>query len=86
MYKYWNFRCIYRLGSVAGPVIEANARPELEDGLRAGALLPDVARRSGVRTKLGVNMEALGEPEVTRLPKYVGIGPDRKRGSSNYKR
>ena len=84
--KYWSFRNIYRLGSVAGPVIEANARPELEDGLRAGAPLPDVARRSGVRTKLGVNMGALGEPEVGRLSKYVGIGPDRKRGSSNYKR
>ena len=84
MYKYWNFRGIYRLGSVAGPVIEANARPELEDGLRAGA--PDVSRRSGVRTMLGVNMEALRELEVARLSKYVGIGPDQKRGSSNYKR
>ena len=86
MYKYLNFQRIYWLGSVAGPVIEANARPELEDGLRAGALLPDVARRSGVRTKLGVNMEVLGEPEFTRLSKYVGIGPGRKRSSSNYKR
>ena len=56
------------------------------DGLRAGAPLPDVARRSGVCIELGVNMEALGEPEVARLSKYVGIGPDRKRGSSNYKR
>ena len=54
--------------------------------MRAGALLPDVARRSGIRTKLGVNMEALGEPEVARLSKYVGIGPDPKGGSSNYKR
>ena len=72
--------------SVAGAVIEANARPELEDGLRVRASLPDVARRSRVRTKLGVNMEALGEPEAARLSKYVGIGPDRKRGSSNYKR
>ena len=48
------------------------ARPELEDVLRAGAPLPDVARRSGVRTKLGVNMGALGEPEVTRLSCMYG--------------
>ena len=38
--------------------------------MRAGAPLPDVARRSGIRTKLNVNMEALGEFEAARLTKY----------------
>ena len=81
-----NFGLFWWLGSVAGPVIEANARPELEDGLRTGALLYFVLRWISVRTKLGVNMGNLGEPELTRLSKYVGIGPDPKGGSSNYKR
>ncbi len=47
------------------------ARTELEEGLRAGVPLSDVARRSGVRTKLGVNMVNLGEPEISRLAKAV---------------
>ena len=34
----------YQLGSVAGPVIEANARLEFEDGLRTGVLLHFVTR------------------------------------------
>ena len=63
---------------MAGPVIEATARPELEDGMRPGGPLPGDARRSGVRTKLGVNMAALGEPEVTRLSKEVRNGPGGK--------
>ena len=81
-----NFHQLWWLESVAGSVIEANARPELEDGLRTGALLYFVLRWISVRTKLGVNMGNLGEPELTRLSKYVGIGPDPKGGSSNYKR
>ena len=35
---------LYQLGSVAGPVIEANARLEFEDGLRTGVLLHFVTR------------------------------------------
>ena len=45
LWAYQNFSKFHWLGSVAGPVTEeANARPELEDGLRTGAPLPDVAR------------------------------------------
>ena len=71
---------------MAGPVIEATARPELEDGMRPGSPLPGDARRSGVRTKLGVNMEALGEPEVARLTKEVRNGPEGKPSSQKYSR
>ena len=65
-------------GFRGGTCNRATARPELEDGLRAGVPLPDVARRSGVRTKPGVNMAALGEPEVTRLSEEVHKGPEGK--------
>ena len=34
----------YKLGSVAGPVIQANGRLEFEDGLRTGVLLHCVSR------------------------------------------
>ena len=47
-------------GFRGGTCNRATARPELEDGLRSGDPLPDVVRRSGVRTKLGVNMVNLG--------------------------
>ena len=36
--------CFYKLGSVAGPVIQANGRLEFEDGLRTGVLLHCVSR------------------------------------------
>ena len=58
------------------------ARPELEDGLRTGVPLPDVARRSGVRTKLGVNMDAVEESAVARLSKEVRIGSGEKSSNS----
>ena len=35
---------LYKLGSVAGPVIQANGRLEFEDGLRTGVLLHCVSR------------------------------------------
>ena len=34
----------HKLGSVAGPVIQANGRLEFEDGLRTGVLLHCVSR------------------------------------------
>ena len=45
------------------------------DRLRAGVLPSGVLCRSGVRTKLGINMVALGEPCVTRLSKEGRTGP-----------
>ena len=41
----------YQLGSVAGPVIEANARPEFEDGLRIRGSFLEVADSYSVRTQ-----------------------------------
>ena len=60
---------------MAGAVIQATGRPEFEDGLRTGILLHSVSRRTGVRTKLGVNMGASGEPGAARFPKEFRIGP-----------
>ena len=45
------------------------------DCLRAGVLPSGVLCRSGVRTKLGINMVALGEPRITRLSKEGRTGP-----------
>ena len=41
---YLNFASFFRLGSVAGPVIQATGRPEIEDGLRSGSLLRMISR------------------------------------------
>ena len=68
-------------GFRGGTCNRATARPELEDGLRSGDPLPDVVRRSGVRTKLGVNMAILGEPDISRLSKEVRFGPGEKSSS-----
>ena len=54
--------------------------------MRTGVPLPDVARRSGVRTKLGVNMVDLGEPEAARLIEEVRIGREGKPRSQKYSR
>ena len=73
-------------GFRGGTCYRATARPELEDGLRSGDPLPDVARRSGVRTKLGVNMAILGEPEISRLSKEVRFGSEAKASSQKCSR
>ena len=64
-----NQTLLYRLGVVACSCNPATWKPELVDGLRTGVLLVEVLCRSGVRTKPGINMVTLGEPEVTRLSK-----------------
>ena len=51
----------------------------MEDGLRSGFLLPRVLCRSGVRTKLGINMASSRELGDARLTKEGRIGPGRKR-------
>ena len=47
--------------------------------LRLGALLSDALCRSGVRTKLGINMVSSAEARGTRLSKEGRNGPGRKR-------
>ena len=84
--KYENFRPLFQLGSVAGPVIQATGRLESEDGLRTGVLLYTVSCWTGVRTKLGVNMANIGEPELSRLTKEMRIGPEVKTSSSKRSR
>ena len=76
----------HKLGSVAGPVIQANGRLEFEDGLRTGVLLHCVSRWTSVRTKLGVNMDTLGEPGVARLSEEVRFGPGETSSSSKCSR
>ena len=49
----------HKLGSVAGPVIQANGRLEFEDGLRTGVLLQDCRCFYSVCTKPMVNARAL---------------------------
>ena len=74
------------LVSVAGTVIQANGRPDFEDGSRTGVLLHCVTRWTSVRTKLCVNMDTLGEPRVPRLSKEVRNGPEETSSSSKYPR
>ena len=52
---------------------------ELVNELRAGFLFEVALCRSGVRTKLGVNMVSSTEVVLTRLSKEGRIGPGRKR-------
>ena len=80
----WSWFC--KLGSVAGPVIQANGRLEFEDGLRTGVLLHCVSRWTSVRTKLGVNMDTLGEPGVARLSEEVRFRPGETSSSSKCSR
>ena len=50
----------------------------MEDGLRSGVLLSCAPCRSGVHTKLGINMGILKEFEMSRLPKERRTGPGGK--------
>ena len=50
------------LGSVAGPVIQANGRLTFEDDLRSGGLLCFISMNASVRTELADSMVTLGEP------------------------
>ena len=51
-----------KLGSVAGPVIQANGRLTFEDDLRSGGLLYFTTQWTSVRTELADSMVNLGEP------------------------
>ena len=66
---------LYRLGVVACSCNPATWRSGSEDALRVGVLLSGVLCRSGVRTKLGINMGLSGEPRRSRLSKEGRTGP-----------
>ena len=51
-----------KLGSVAGPVIQANGRLTFEDDLRSGGLLCFISMNASVRTELADSMVTPGEP------------------------
>ena len=51
-----------KMGSVAGPVIQANGRLTFEDDLRSGGLLYFTTQWTSVRTELTDSMVNLGEP------------------------
>ena len=55
-------KLLFELGSVAGPVIQANGRLSFEDDLRSGGLLYCVSQWTSVRTELADSMVTLGEP------------------------
>ena len=50
------------LGSVAGPVIQANGRLSFEDDLRSGGLLYCVSQSTSIHTELPDRKVILGEP------------------------
>ena len=54
------------LGSVAGPVIQANGRLTFEDDLKSGGLLCFISMNVSVRTELVNSMVTPGNPGVTR--------------------
>ena len=51
-----------KLGSLAGPVIQANGRLTFEDDLRSGGLLCFISMKASVRTELANSMVTLVEP------------------------
>ena len=53
---------IFSLGSVAGPVIQANGRLTFEDDLRSGGLLSLVSMNASICTELADSMVTPGEP------------------------
>ena len=74
----------YRLGVVARSCNPATWRSGSEDALRVGVLLSGVLCRSGVRTKLGINMGLSGEPRRSRLSKEERIGPGWKHSRQKF--
>ena len=71
-------------GSVAHFCNPASGRLVVVDDLRLGVLLDRRLRRTGVRTKPGINMETVEESAVSRLPKEERIGPGGKPSSQKH--
>ena len=80
-YKYQVWNKLQRLGVVAYSCNPATWRPVVEDDLRSGVLVLSDPRWLGVRTKLGINMGALGELGAARLAKERRTGPGGKPSS-----
>ena len=62
--RFYEVECTHcvKLGSVAGPVIQANGRLTFEDDLRLGGLLCFISMNASVRTELADSMVTPGEP------------------------
>ena len=71
-------------GCVAYTCNPASGRLGRADDLSSGALLRDAARRSGVRTKLSINMDLLEESGGCRLHNEERIGPGGKPSSQKF--
>ena len=69
----------HQLGVAAHSCNPAAGKLELVDGLRSGALLLTTLCRSGVRTKLGVDMADSAEAKFSRSSNEGRTGPGRKR-------
>ena len=80
-YKYQVENTFFRLGVVAYSCNPATWRPDVEDDLRSGVLVLSDSRWLGVRTKLGINLGALGELGAARLVKERRNGPGGKPSS-----
>ena len=59
---HWHLTSLTKLGSVAGPVIQANGRLTFEDDLRSGGLLCFISINASVCTELANSMVTPGEP------------------------
>jgi hypothetical protein len=57
----FNYTVVQELGSVAGPVIQANRRLTFEDDLRSGGLLYFTTQSTSIRTELANSMVTPGE-------------------------
>ena len=61
-YEYQGASNVTELGSVAGPVIQANGRLTFEDDLRSGGVLCFISMNPRIRAELADNMVTPGEP------------------------
>ena len=57
-----NHNLLPQLGSIAGPVIQANGKLTFEDDLRSGGLLCFISMNASVCTELADSMVTPGEP------------------------
>ena len=62
----------------------ASGRLVVVDDLRLGVLLDRRLRRTGVRTKLGINMDMVEESAISRLSKEERNGPGGKPSSQKH--
>ena len=80
------FLVLLSLGVVARPCDRATTELVVSKGLRSGLLSLAGLCRSGVHTKLGVNMVNFGEPSSTRLHKEERTGSGWKHSRPKFPR